>query len=179
MQRAYLVTGRKKRRAGGAVRALHLLRAVIAAVAGVALSGCTDIAGPRYVASVDVQVPAVVQAELSMLTDFTVDADILNTGSATVLYERWCNWRVEQLVNGTWAPAYAPVCAPDAREIYQLRFGERALHRYPAHRTWRAGNGAQVPGTYRLLLTVFSGAPGMPLTDLEATVVVSNTFTVR
>ncbi|MGK2934445.1 MAG: hypothetical protein ACSLFE_04280 [Gemmatimonadaceae bacterium] len=127
----------------------------------------------------DVRVPAVVQAELSLLTDFTVDADIVNTGSATILYERWCNWRIEQLINGSWAPAYAPLCVAEAREIYQLWIGERAVHRYPAHRSWRVGNGAQVAGTYRVLLTVFSGAPGTALTDLDATVVVSNSFTVR
>lgn len=150
-----------------------------AVIAGLVVSGCTDVTGPRYAASVDVRVPALVQSELSMLTDFTVDADIMNTGSATVLYERWCNWRIEQLVNGTWRPAYTPVCTTETREIYQLWLGEYATHRYPAHRTWRVGNGAQVPGTYRLVLTVFSGAPGTPLTDLDATVVVSNSFTVR
>lgn len=150
-----------------------------AGLAALAFSACAEIAGPRFAVSVDVRVPTMVQAEFSMLTDFTVDADIMNTGSATVLYERWCNWRIEQLVNGTWRPAYTPVCTTETQEIYQLWLGEYATHRYPAHRTWRVGNGAQVPGTYRLVLTVFSGEPGKALTDLDATVVVSNSFTVR
>lgn len=155
------------------------LRALVAVAVATISSGCAEVVGPRYVAAVDVRVPAVVQAELSLLTDFTVDAEVLNTGPATILYERWCNWRIEQLVNGSWAPAYAPVCSAETQEIHQLRIGERAVYRYPAHRSWRAGNGAQVPGTYRIVLTVYSGAPGTPLTDLDATVVASNSFSVR
>ncbi|MEX1186695.1 MAG: hypothetical protein WEA80_08895 [Gemmatimonadaceae bacterium] len=151
MQHASRFTANGKQRGLAALRAR---RALVAALTGLAAIGCTEIAGPRSVASVDVRVQTVVQAELSLLTDFTVDAEITNTGSATVLYDRWCNWRIEQLVNGSWAPAYTPVCAPEGREIYQLWIGERAVHRYPAHRSWRVGNGAQVVGTYRLRLSV-------------------------
>lgn len=153
--------------------------ALIAAGSYFALSACAEIAGPGSAASVDVRVPALVQAELSQLTDFTVDADIMNTGSAMVLYDRWCNWRIEQLVNGAWAPAYTPLCAAEGREIYQLWIGEHTVHRYPAHRSWRVGNGAQIAGTYRLRMSVFSGGPGTPLTNLHETAVVSNSFTVR
>jgi len=176
MQQLFPTTFGQRRRVTSPFRAL---RQFIVAVASLALGGCADVAGPRYAVAVDVRVPSVVQAELSLLTDFTVDADIVNGGGATVLYERWCNWRVEQLVNGKWTPAYNPVCATEAREIFQLWIGESVIHRYPAHRSWRVGNGSQVPGTYRLLLTVFSGAPGTSLTELNATIVVSNSFTVQ
>lgn len=166
----------------GMQRSLIALRAVsvlVGALPALAASGCAEVAGPRSVASVELRVPAAVQAELSLLTDFTVDAEIRNTGSATILYDRWCNWRMEQLVNGAWAPAYTPVCAAEGREIFQLWTGERALHRYPAHRDWRTGNGAQLAGTYRLVLRVYSGEPGSRLTDLRETTVTSDGFTVR
>lgn len=127
----------------------------------------------------DVRVPALVQAELSLLTDFAFDAEVSNRGSTTVVYDRWCNWRLQQLVNGTWAPAYAPACSPEGREIYQLWPGEYAVHRYPAHRDWRSGNGAQVPGSYRLVLAVYLGEPGMALGDLREVLITSNAFTVR
>lgn len=160
-------------------RGVACYRALIPALVCVAGGACTEIAGPGSAASVDVRVSAVVQTELSLLTDFTVDADITNTGSATILYDRWCNWRIEQLVNGSWAPAYTPLCSAEGREIYQLWIGEHAIHRYPAHRSWRVGNGAQIAGMYRLRMSVFSGEPGTPLTNLRETVVVSNSFTVR
>jgi hypothetical protein len=176
MQHASRFAFNGKRRRLAALRAVS---ALLAALPALAASGCTEVAGPRAAASVDLRVPAVVQAELSLLTDFTVDAEMRNTGSTTILYDRWCNWRMEQLVNGAWAPAYTPVCAAEGREIYQLWIGERALHRYPAHRDWRIGNGAQVTGTYRLVLSVYTGNEGDAVTDVRELVLVSNSFTVR
>lgn len=142
-------------------------------------AGCAEPTAHHAVANVDVVVAPLVQAELSALTDFAFNADIVNRGSATVVYDRWCNWRLQQLVNGSWAPAYAPVCSAEGREIYQLWPGEYAVHRYPAHRSWRVGNGAQIFGTYRLVLTVYAGEAGHALNDLREAVVVSNSFTVR
>lgn len=77
----------------------HPLRAImlrpgpaLATLACVVLSSaCAEIAGPGLAGQVEVRVPPVVQAEMSLLTDFAVDAEIVNSGSATVLYDRWCN----------------------------------------------------------------------------------------
>lgn len=155
-------------------------RAMLLGLVTIALSAaCRDIAGPAAAAELEISVPATVRAELSLYTDFTVDAEIVNVGAATVLYDPWCPWRIQQLVNGSWAPAYDPVCDALGRELYQLRPGEADVQRYAAHRSWRIGNGAQVTGTYRLLVTAFSAAAGGALTDLREFVVVSNSFTVR
>jgi len=167
----------EKRNVGAGIARLRAWMARLIAVT--MFTACAELAAPAAGVFVEVRVPPVVQAELSLLTDFSVSAQIVNDGPTTILYDRWCNWRIQQLVNGTWAPGYTPLCSPEGREILQLRSGESVVVRYPAHRSWRSGNGAQIQGSYRLVLTVYSSLPGGVLTDLEEVVATSNTFTVR
>ncbi len=148
----------------------------------IALSGCVAIVespiDARTNAAVRVPQGAVV-AELSTLTDFRVPVEITNLGPRWLLYDRWCEWRIEQYVNGRWVPAYYPYCTVGAQEYYSIPPGSTYFESLPAHRSWRVGNGAGVEGTYRVVFPIYEELDVGRHAQLREERTTSNSFQVR
>ena len=154
-----------------------------AAVAvALALTACVAIVESpidgRTNAAVRVPHPTVI-AELSQLTDFRVSVEITNLGPRWVLYDRWCEWRIDQYVNGRWVPAYYPYCTVDSQEYYSIPPGSTYYESLPAHRSWRVGNGASVEGTYRVFFPIYEEIDVGRHQQLREDRTTSNTFVVR
>lgn len=151
-------------------------------LAAVALSGCVAIVespvGSRTNAAVRVAQGTVI-AEMSALTDFRVPVEITNLGPRWVVYDRWCEWRIEQYVNARWVPAYYPFCTVDSQEYYSIPPGATYFEMLPAHRTWRVGNGAAVEGTYRVVFPIYEEVDVGRHVQLREDRTTSNSFQVR
>lgn len=157
-------------------------RSMTILVAAAALSGCVDILDSRDGTVTDAAVTVTqgtVIAEMSLITDFRVPVEITNLGPNWVLYDRWCEWRIEQYVNGQWVAAYYPYCTIDAQEYYSIPPGATYFESLPAHRDWRIGNGAGVEGTYRVVFPIYEEVDFDRHIQLREERTTSNPFQVR
>ncbi|CAN5157528.1 hypothetical protein BH23GEM2_BH23GEM2_12810 [soil metagenome] len=156
--------------------------AALAAAAALALSGCVAIVESPVDSHTNVAVrvaQGTVIAEMSPLTDFRVPVEITNLGPRWVLYDRWCEWRIEQYVNGRWVAAYYPYCTVDSQEYHSIPPGSTYYESLPAHRSWRVGNGAGVEGTYRVVFPVYEEIDVGHHVQLREDRTSSNPFHVR
>ena len=160
-------------------RRLRLIAPVLALT--IASAACVDgIVGPGY-SRTDVAIrttDAIVWREISSVTDFRVDVELTNLGPNWVEYDRWCGWRIDQLVNSRWEVAYRPLCSVHNSEYYWIPPGATYYESLPAHASWRR-IGGPITGTYQVVFEMFEDVDGRDYVRLREDRTASNSFTVR
>lgn len=149
--------------------------------AALLFGGCVDVVGPGW-GRTDVAVrtmQGVVYAEAFGVTDFRVSLELTNLGPNWVSYDRWCGWRIDQLVNGSWTVAYTPYCSVYNSEYEWIPPGATYYETIQAHASWRRNIGASVDGTYRVVYDMVEDIDGRRYEPLRQDRTTSNSFSVR
>jgi hypothetical protein len=151
-------------------------------MSAVPLLACVDALSPierRHTEVVMRTASPTIFTEVSTITDFRVGGEITNLGPRWVTYDRWCGWRIEQLVNGRWVAAYYPFCSIYSSEWEDIPPGATYYESLPAHASWRERTGAPVEGTYRVVWEILEEREGPRYVILRDGLTVTNSFFVR